>query len=416
MKALAILASFAFVVMGCSSSSPAAQAPSPSPPSNPSALASPTPPASSPSPSPSPAPATPPVVACSGKPLGGPMVLIGRRPAPLHLYEVSDPLHPRLLCRITGTTAHLFTGDTITYLRTAGSGTEVVLRTLGSGNESVVTSVPKAGLEGSYYGPTAWTADGSLTAVTIPPADTSNQPKSEVWLFSQRYAGLLYSYPYPLTDCICRFGIPQPTLAFSPDGEYLVAGWPVGRGASPFVVFRLSDRVQVKAFDFNTSLVIWNRTGHRLFLSGQNGSQSWTPESGTATLPGAMPWQFLAGLSPSGSQVAYTSYKDPQNGQPGTLRVFSYEVTSDSTRMLIDQSRSQVVFVKSGWVWYLDEVACDPTGATPGCGPWGSKPGKVLAMNLTSGVESEVVFAPGETIQMDTGTYVFSPGEFWPNS
>jgi hypothetical protein len=331
------------------------------------------------------------------------------------LYEVSDPVHPRLLCRITGTSAHIFTGDTIAYLRTAGSGTEVVLRSMGSGNESVVTSVPKADLEGSYYGPTAWAADGTVTAATIPPADTSNQPQSQVWLFSQRYAGLLYSYPYPLTGCICRFGVPQPTLALSPDGQYLVAGFPAGKGSTPFVVFRLSDRTQIKSLDSSIAFVMWDRSGHRLFMSGPAGSQSWSPEAGTANLAGAQHWQYLAGLSPDGTQVAYTA---PLNtaSQPN-LRVYVYDANAQSTRMLIDQSRSQVVFVKSGWVWYLDEVACDTSSPNPGCGPWGSKPGgKVFAMNLTTGTESEVVFPGGDGFQFDFGTYAFAPGEFWPNS
>jgi hypothetical protein len=341
------------------------------------------------------------------------MVLLGRRPAQLVLYEVADPLHPRLLCRITGTSAHIFTGDTITYLRTAGSGTEVVLRSLGSGNESVVTSIPKAGIEGSYYGPTAWYADGSLSATTLTPERTGTD-KSEVWLFSQRYAGMLYSYLYPVFGCICRFGVPQPTLALSPDAQYLVAGFPTGKGSTPLVVYRLSDRTQVMTFDANLGSAFWGRTGHQLFLSGYSPTQSWTPESGLTPLSGASRWSYLAGLSPDGKQVAYTAYAGPGDTQ---LRVYSYDVPTDTTRMLLDRSRSQVLFVKSGWVWYLEEVACDTSRPSPGCGPWGTAPsGKVFAMNLTSGTESEVVFAPGEGVQMDFGTYAFAPGEFWPNS
>ena len=342
------------------------------------------------------------------------MVLLGKRPAQLLLYEVADPLHPRLLCRITGTSAHIFTGDTITYLRPAGSGTEVVLRSLGSGNESVVTSIPKAGIEGSYYGPTAWAADGTITATTIPPADTSNQPQSQVWLFSQRYTGMLYSYPYPLTGCICRFGVPQPTLALSPDGQYLVAGHPIGKGSTPLVVYRLSDKTQVMNFDPNLGSAFWGRTGHQLFLSGSSPTQTWTPESGVTPLSGATRWSYLPGLSPDGKQVAFTAYTGPGENQ---LRVYSYDVPTDTTRTLVDRSRSQVLFVKSGWVWYLEEAACDTSRPLPGCGPWGTAPsGKVFAMNLTSGTESEVVFAPSEGVQMDFGTYAFAPGEFWPNS
>jgi hypothetical protein len=342
------------------------------------------------------------------------MVLVGKRPAPLLLFEVTDPVHPRLLCRISGTSAHIFTGDTITYLRNAGSGTEVVLRSLGSGNESVVTSIPKAGLEGSYYGPTAWSSDGSLTAATIPPADTSNMPQSQVWLFSQRFAGILYSYPYPVFGCICRFGMPQPTLALSPDGQYIVAGFPIGKGSQALSVYRISDRTLVKAFDPELGLAMWARTGHQLFLSGYAPTQSWTPEAGMAPLPGASRWAYLPGLSPDGKQITYTAYSDTDQKQ---LRVYAYDVPTDKTRLLVDRLRSQVLSVKSGWVWYLDEVACDASSPSAGCGPWGSKAGgKVFAMNLSNGSESEVVFAEGEGPQMDFGTYAFAPGEFWPNS
>jgi hypothetical protein len=35
-------------------------------------------------------------------------------------------------------------------------------------------------------------------------------------------------------------------------------------------------------------------------------------------------------------------------------------------------------------------------------------------MNLTSGVEQEVVFSQGEAPALEYG--MFTPGEFWPNS
>jgi hypothetical protein len=132
-------------------------------------------------------------------------------------------------------------------------------------------------------------------------------------------------------------------------------------------------------------------------------------------LAGAQHWQQLAGLSPDGTKIAYTA---PLGTAPQlNLRGYVYDAKSDSTRMLIDQSRAQVVFVKSGWVWYLDEAACDSNSTRPGCGPWGSAPsGKVFAMNLGDGAESAVVFAEGEAVQLDFGTYAFAPGEFWPNS
>src|SRR5205823_3615414 len=57
--------------------------------------------------SPSPIPGVPaPFVGCAAKPTGGPMVLIGQA-----IYDVSDPVHPKLLCRVNNTVTHLFTQD-----------------------------------------------------------------------------------------------------------------------------------------------------------------------------------------------------------------------------------------------------------------------------------------------------------------
>jgi hypothetical protein len=172
--------------------------------------------------------------------------------------------------------------------------------------------------------------------------------------------------------------------------------------------------MQIKTFDSSISFVMWDRSGHRLFVSGASGTQSWTPEAGTLNLAGAKQWQYLAGLSPDGTKIAYTA---ELIGSVASLRVYVYDAKADATRMLADQSRSQVLFVKSGWVWYLDEAACDPKAGRPGCGPWGTAPsGKVFAMNLSSGAESEVMFATGEEPQLESGNYAFAPGEFWPNS
>jgi hypothetical protein len=330
------------------------------------------------------------------------MVLLGGL-----LYDVTDPLHPRRLCKVANTTAHIWTGDTLTYLKTdSASSTSVILHSIGSGNESVAAKIPYPNLEaGGAFGSTWWAADGSMAATTIQPAQPAAGDRSRVWIYTPGFTGELYSYPYPVTDCVCRFGLPQPVLSISPDHQYLVAGWPVGKGAEGFSVFRLSDRALLKTFDVGFSVALWARSGHRLLLSGGAGSATWTPEGGQASMVAAQQWSFLAGLSPDGFQVAYTAYVDINN--PQSLRVFVYDVKTDTTRMLRDALRSQVVFVKPGWVWYLEETACDANDTT--CGPWRTKPtGKVQAMNLADGFERQVDFLYAE----DT-TYLV-PGEFWP--
>ncbi|TMC33763.1 MAG: hypothetical protein E6J28_13890 [Chloroflexi bacterium] len=356
--------------------------------------------------SPSPIPGVPaPFVGCAAKPTGGPMVLIGQA-----IYDVSDPVHPKLLCRVNNTVTHLFTQDTFTYIRRSGDeGTEVVLHSMGSGNESVIAGWPIK-LLGSAFGDVgAWTPDGDHAATAVSAKDDAGDQAIQIWLFAQPSKILLYSFSQPLTDCICRFGVARPTLAFSADGQYLVSGWPVGKGASPLRVYRVADATLAQTLDLGDVEAIWSRTGHHLYLTGLAGkSRSWTPEDGFAPLDGATAWPYRLGLSPDGSQVAYTAYLDPST--QADLRVYVYDIATHQTRLLTSQMRSEVIFVKDGWVWYLEEAKCDP--ALPSCAPWGTAPtGKVFAMNLSTGVEQPVTFRMDETV-----TSPLSPGEFWPNS
>jgi hypothetical protein len=324
------------------------------------------------------------------------MVLLAGR-----IYEVTDPVHPRLLCRIENAPAHLYSGDTFSYLRPSRGGFEVVLHSMGSGNENLVGRFAKPDLDGAYFATPAWTPDGSIGAIPLQGIDSYGVHKAYVWLDWQASTGLMDSFTWPLADCVCRFGLSPMTLSISPDGVYAVVGWPVGKGAAPLRVFRLSDRTMVTSFDPTVTLAVWGRSGHRLYVSGAGGSHFWTPEGGLFDLPGATPWPYVVGLSPDGSQVAYTAYTGP--AQPTTIRVYIYDITQHQSRLVIDRPRSSAVFVKSGWVWYLEEAPCQS------CAGGTAPTGRVFAMDLGTGVEHQV-FGPGEA------PVVFAQAEFWPNS
>jgi hypothetical protein len=359
--------------------------------------------------SPPPIPGVPsPVVRCVARQAGGPMVLIGQA-----LYDVTDAVHPRLLCQISDTVTHLFTQDTFAYLRRiTPEATEVVLHSIGSGNERVIAGWPLKLLDGPFGHLGAWTMEGNAAASAVQATSSTGNQTIQIWLISEAGTNMLYAFDQPLTDCICRFGLPSPTLAFSADGQYLVSGWPIGKGASPLRVYRRVDGTLVQTFELGDVEAIWSRTGHRLYLTGLAGkSRSWTPEEGFAALDGATAWPYAIGLSPDGSQVAYTAYLDPAT--QADLRVYAFDIAGHKTRLLTGQMRSEVTFVKDGWVWYREEVACQ--GGAADCGPWGTKTtGKVLAMDMASGSELGVVFAAGESPnELQSG---WSPGGFWPNS
>jgi hypothetical protein len=348
--------------------------------------------------SPSPIPGVADPSATCLRPLPGTaMVLVGQA-----MYDVTDPVHPRLVCLVRNTSPQLFTADTFEYIRRSGAdGTEVVLHSIVSGNERVVAGWPLKLMNLPMGGYGVWTPDGNNAATFVAGTDANGNQTIQVWLFAQPNKIMLYDFPQPLTDCICRFGLTPPTLAFSADGQYLVSGWPIGKGAMPIRIYRVAEASLVETLDVNADIApIWSRTGHRLLISM---SRSWTPEDGLVGQAGAGEWGYMAGLSPDGTQIAYTGFADAVS-----IRVYVYDIATGKTRMLIDQSRSEVTFVKDGWVWYLEEAPC------ANCAGQSGPTDKVFAMNLANGVETRVVFAAGESptaLQSSWG-----PGQFWPNS
>lgn len=323
------------------------------------------------------------------------------------LYDVTNPTHPRLLCKIANTSAHLFTGDTFEYLMpVSATETDVMLHSLGSGNESHTGKFPFYVTSGS------WLPDQTVMAYSMRSPDAASM---QVWLYSQRRTALLYTYRIGMADCPCRFGLPPQVLAVSPDGQYVVAGWAVGKGAEPLAVYRVSDRSRVASLDISVAGAFWDRNGHRLFLSRFGAaSQSWTPESGTSALAGAATWSFYPGLSPDGTQAAYTAYSDPdQMQQP---RIYLYDLKAATTRTLVDQLRTQAIFIKDGWIWSLEERACLPADQ---CAGSTIPAGRVFAMDVSTGVEQEIVWGFGNDPHGQGGDFgwgVFGPGEFWPTT
>jgi hypothetical protein len=332
--------------------------------------------------------------------------MIGGQGGTTFIYDVTDPVRPRLQCRVLGTSAHLSGETNFAYLdpRSADQ-TNIVTHWFADGHESSAAALPVSVSKG------AWLPNGILSAYTVPIGASM-----QVWLYEGGTSSLLFTYPIPAVGCHgCRFGLPPQVLAVSPDAAgYLVAGWALGKGGAGLAVYRMSDRARVATFDQAVS-AFWDRSGHRLFVIGTGGdlAQVWTPESGLSSVAGAAGRLYLAGLSPDGGQIAYTASIDPNSPK---WRVFVYDQKTAKTRMLVDKLRTQVLFVRSGWVWYLEEVPCDAGG----CQQMGTVPtGKVFAMQLSSGTETEVIFEAGENPvkpAAEVNWLPFAPGEFWPLS
>lgn len=365
------------------------------------------PPQSSPSPSPTLRAAT---LTCRSGDGGTNQVLIGGLYGETLIYDVSDPVRPQRLCRVEGTSAHLTNGTGTLYLdQQSAERTNIVFHRFSDGRE-VQTGVVPAGTNKA-----AWLPNGVLAAysVDVPqPAGVSGRTV-QVYQYAQGASSPIFTYRVGAIGCMCRFGLPQPVLAVSPDGRYLVAGWSAGKGSDPLAIYRLTDAERVATLEPSVIGAFWDRIGARLFLtrSGLDLPQVWTPQSGVADLKATGPWSFFPSQSPDSLKIVYTAYSDPTTIQP---RVYVYDVNTATSNPLIDKMRTQVLFVKKGWVWYLEEEACEPSA----CGaPWGTRPtGKVFAMQLSTGTETQVQFAGGENPVMptsDVNWLSFTPGELW---
>ena len=156
---------------------------------------------------------------------------------------------------------------------------------------------------------------------------------------------------------------------------------------------------------------LWAPSGHTLYVAGSAGVEAWTPEGGAAAVPSTPPWTVGPNFGPDGTQVAFTTVDSKRN-----VRAHVYGLAAKADRLLSSKPRSIALFIKIGWLWYLEESTCvDSPDRTPCFGDPTSPDGVVLAMNLTTGAESRVAFADGEAPFASSYPYIYPEG-LWPVS
>jgi WD40 repeat protein len=330
------------------------------------------------------------------------------------LYDVADPLHPRAVCRITNTYARILTGTSFEYLVPRQDGTTaVMLHALGSNNEDVET-VLQADLRstnlGFFFSPVSMPpGSGVLAYLADGGTDANGFAVSDVWLATATGRTKIFSYSVGGIDAFGRPGIPPATLALSPDAQYLAAGWSIT--GNTVHVFRVSDHADVSPpMPQGLRFGFWAPSGHTLYLIGSSGVESWTPESGAAAVQGTSAWTLDPNFSPDATHVVFTALTASRD-----IRAYVYDLKTHATRLLIDQPRSSAVFVKAGWVWYLEEKPCVQTDNSACFDPT-VPDGNVLAVNLATGQESGVSFQSGE-LPIQSGGFTFlASGDLWPRT
>src|SRR5438132_674581 len=186
------------------------------------------------------------------------------------VYDVSDPVHPRLVCRGTNTQIQLAGGTSIAYV-TAKNGKAVVMRReLATGAETLAGTLPFDPRNGFA----TWTPDGQLEAYA---ADQN------IHLWSGGADHVLYGIPPFFGGFESRWSSPRGIAAFSPNDTYLAFVDPVDFSSQNLRIFSIGDRRQLLAVGIGYALGGRWLPGDRFVWAG-NSVMQWSPSGGAHSM------------------------------------------------------------------------------------------------------------------------------------
>jgi hypothetical protein len=354
---------------------------------NPSALVSPTPSqeptpsATSPSPTPTPTVSPKPAatvgsVTCSGGP-GTALVVVGR----IFVYDVADPMHPRLVCRGADTVIHVVSNHAIAYTKVVAGKAYIIRRDLITAIESRISQ-----LHGNPDSTTSgWTSDGSLEVYGTSVPSANDRFLVSVHLWSKGADHVLYRLDAGPGGLESRWS-PRGILEFSPDRKYLaISDFPFFIYGTNVRIFSVADRSQKIRIGGSSSGGTWIANDRFAWstVSGTGSLKQWTPAGGVKLLRSGA-W-YGAASSPDGRWLAGTLLTDPSKP-----RVLMASVSSTKT-FLTRGLASTPGFVTPTWVWYAEEKPVANGGIVT---TWPD--GNVHAFDLTNATDHLVVFRAGE--------------------
>lgn len=338
------------LLMSCTSEKPIAHF-SPLPTATPSQAAA--------TPTPSPFPSTTAesgTVTCSGRP-SATMAVIARE----FLYDVTDPIHPRLICHATNTGMELLDNKTVGFTTVVANHVVIVRRDLTTGAESRGAQLHMAPKPRYWFGAT-WTWDGALEVYgTSVPINTGPYPV-RVHLWSKGADHALYTVQAIPGGIESRwFG--RSILELSPDRSYLAI--------SDLGFSVVNNRVRVFG--------VADRRQKFVATTASTG--------GTWVAPDRFVWATAAGFTPSGKVMAWT----PAGGAKVLRSESWFEATSSSdgrwlaATLATDFTFPRVVIAPLGsGRTFRTGLASSPAFVTPTVVWYAEEKKEPAAYNLTS--------------------------------
>jgi hypothetical protein len=330
---------------------------------------------------------------CSGG-TGAVMAVIGDR----FLYEASDPIHPRMLCRSSNTLIHLIDGNAIVYTRVANGETTVVRHELATGVESSVARLPADPLANPVGAYAAWTSDGLLEAFATSSApDANGRFQLELHLWSKGADHVLQTIDRVSMGFESRWS-PFGVVEFSPDHAY-VAFSPV---LDSMRIFSVGDLTQVFAVATRAVGGTWISNDRFVWavdqdLSKPSGVIQWTPSTGATVL--RQDYWYAPTSSRDGAWLAATEPFRLSN-QADTSYPRVVIVSVGGAKVLETGPGSAPGFISPTVAWYAEEGPCSQSCISPN-----APNGTIHALDVTNGNDQTFHFRVGEEPTADGNSY-----------
>jgi hypothetical protein len=310
-------------------------------------------------------------VSCSGG-TGAAMAVVSGQ----FIYDVSDPIHPRLVCRTSNTYLHLVDSNAIAYTTVAAKQVYVVRRDLTTGAESTVGLLPA-----DPHGSKGWTSDGSLEVYTTSQKRANGSYLVQIHLWSSGADHVLFGIDPGFGGVESRWAA-LPAVEFSPDHAYIALSESTfSINPHSVRIFSVADQRQVLVSGVAVGGT-WISNDHFVWATAAGSVMQWTPSTGAKLLRSER-WHGPTSSSDGGWMAAtlLSNYSKP--------RVLVVAISGGQT-LQTKGLGSAPTFVTPTVVWYAEEgpgTVVDPTSAPNGI---------VRSLDLTNGSDRVVQFRAGE--------------------
>lgn len=307
------------------------------------------------------------------------------------VYDVADPIHPRLICRATDTQMHLLDGNTLAYTTYAGGHTVIVRRDLTTGAESRIAQL-RSDQKSTFLSGFSWDGSAEVYSTSVPAANDHWLVSVHIW--SNGADRVVYKLDAHGGGIESRWA-QRAVLEFSPDNAFVaISDNDFYIYGDHMRIFSLADKRQKFVIASASSGATWITKDRFLWADLGGKLYQWTPTSGNKLLRSEGWYDVVA--SPGAKWLATTQIAQVNFTGP---RTFIAPSPLGSGRTFRTGLASQPGWVNATVAWYVEEKRYygPAFGCIEPCVHPTDPTGPVHALDVVKQTDRIVTFRTGET-------------------